>query len=155
MVAAAGAAAGCARLMGAGVVIPRGATGGPDTDLRAKARAAVSAMGSGCRRVVVHVGAPDEAAHARDGRAKVASLERIDREVVAPLARAVAAGGGRIALCPDHGCDPETGLHDGGPVPALLAGRGVAPAGPPRLTERGVAGLVVRPPAWLGIADAA
>ena len=68
VVAARGAAAGCARLLGAALVVPPGATGDVDSDLHAKARAAVDAIERGARRVVVHVGAPDEAAHRRDRR---------------------------------------------------------------------------------------
>ena len=69
----------------------------------------------------MHVGAADEAAHRRDAAAKVAALERIDAELVAPLARAVREADGSLAVCPDHGCDPLTGAHDDrpGPVPAL------------------------------------
>ena len=119
MIAAAGAAAGCARLLGARVVIPPGATGAPDTDLHAKAAAALAAIDGGARRVVVHVGAADEAAHERDPAGKVAALERIDAELVAPLARAVGEAGGSLVVCPDHGCDPATGAHDENPVPCL------------------------------------
>ena len=91
--------------------------------------------------MIVHVGAPDEAAHARDAAAKVAALERIDAELIGPLAAAVAAGGGTLRICPDHGCDPATGQHDGAPVP-VLDWPGDGPRG--RLTERTTAKLPVR-----------
>jgi 2,3-bisphosphoglycerate-independent phosphoglycerate mutase len=155
VIAAPGAAAGCARLMGATVVTPDGATGGLDSDLVAKAEAALAAIASGAARVAVHVGAPDEAAHARDAAAKVAALERVDRELIAPLAAAVARAGGRIAVCPDHGCDPADGRHDAAPVPAVLAGAGVAPAGPGAFSERAVAGLPEEAPAWAAALGAA
>jgi 2,3-bisphosphoglycerate-independent phosphoglycerate mutase len=141
VIAAAGAAAGCARLLGARVMIPPGATGGPDTDLRAKTAAAVAAIDAGTRRVVVHVGAADEAAHERDAAGKVAALERIDAELVAPVARAVREGGGSLTVCPDHGCDPVTGAHEDHPVPCLRWPDASGPAG--RLTERAVRGLAV------------
>jgi 2,3-bisphosphoglycerate-independent phosphoglycerate mutase len=144
VVAAAGAAAGAGRLLGAAVVVPPGATGRPGTDLTAKAAAAVAAIESGARRVVVHVGAPDEAAHARDAAAKVAAIEATDARVVAPLATAVGEAGGTLEVCPDHGCDPATGEHDAAPVPRLLW---PAPEGPRgRLTERAVAALPVLEP---------
>jgi 2,3-bisphosphoglycerate-independent phosphoglycerate mutase len=136
VVCARGAAAGLGRLLGARVVVPQGATGDVDSDLRAKAQAAVAALADGARRVVVHVGAPDEAAHGRDQSAVVAALERVDRELLAPLRDAVAALGGRLAVCPDHGTDPITGRHDPAPVPAVVWGEGVAPQGPPIATER-------------------
>jgi 2,3-bisphosphoglycerate-independent phosphoglycerate mutase len=151
VVAARGAAAGCARLLGAALVVPPGATGDVDTDLHAKARAAVDAIERGARRVVVHVGAPDEAAHRRDATAKARALEALDAAVLAPLSKAVARADGTLAICPDHGTDPRDGTHDAGAVPALRWGRGIAPAGragPNRMTEAHSAGAPVRPAGW-------
>jgi len=136
VVGAAGAAIGAARLLGAATVVPAGATGDVDTDLGAKADAALTAIADGAVRVVVHVGGPDEAAHRRDRAAKVAAIERADRELLAPLADAVARAGGSLRVCPDHGCDPQTGLHDGAPVPCLDWRAGGGAAGGARLTER-------------------
>ncbi|RDI73591.1 Metalloenzyme-type protein [Gaiella occulta] len=142
VVAARGAAAGVARLMGADVVVPDGATGSLDTDLEAKAASALEAMARGAKQVVVHVGAPDEASHRRNPAAKVAAIERIDRELVTPLARAVMRAGGTLRVCPDHGCDPRTGIHDGDPVPCLTWSAGAGGnGGRMRLTERAVAEL--------------
>jgi 2,3-bisphosphoglycerate-independent phosphoglycerate mutase len=148
VVAARGAAAGCARLLGAALVVPPGATGDVDTDLHAKARAAVDAIERGARRVVVHVGAPDEAAHRRDAGAKARTLEALDAALIAPLSDAVARAGGTLAVCPDHGTDPVDGTHDAAAVPALRWGRGIVHAGPDRVTEAHSAGAPVRPPAW-------
>ena len=146
LVSGPGAAAGCARLLGAASVIPAGATGGPDTAWPAKRAAALGAMGSGAGRVVVHVGAPDEAAHALDAEGKVAALETLDRELLGPLWEAVRAGGGRLAVCPDHGTDPATGEHCRAPVPAVCAGAGVAADGAAaRMTEREA---LARPAVW-------
>jgi len=141
VIAASGAAVGAARLLGAATIVPPGATGGIDTDLAAKADAARRAIAGGASRVAVHVGAPDEAAHARDPAAKVAALERIDAELVAPLAAAVADAGGGLRVCPDHGCDPVTGEHDAAPVPVLDWPGGGSTG---RFSERAVAGLPVR-----------
>lgn len=142
MVAARGAAAGVARLMGATTLIPRGATGQPQTDLGAKLECAVAAIAGGASRVVVHVGGPDEAAHQRDRAAKVAAIERIDRQLILPLARVVYRARGSLRVCPDHGCDPRTGSHDAEPVPSLTwpARATLADA---RFTERDVAALAV------------
>jgi 2,3-bisphosphoglycerate-independent phosphoglycerate mutase len=156
VIGARGAAIGIARLMGARTIVPRGATGRPGTDLAAKAAAALMTMAGDidgergrtdrrgdadtrdeeCKatRVVVHVGAPDEAAHERDADGKVAAIEAADALLLAPLARALRANGGTLQVCPDHGCDPATGTHDGTPVPCLQW-----PAADPsggRLTER-------------------
>jgi 2,3-bisphosphoglycerate-independent phosphoglycerate mutase len=95
--------------------------------------------------VIVHVGAPDEAAHDRSAAAKVAALEAIDMHLVGPLAAVARGAGGRIAVCPDHGADPATGRHDRAPVPAVVAGAGVVAGGPDRLTERAVAALPALP----------
>lgn len=154
VVAAPGAAAGAARLIGASVVVPAGATGGPDTDLGAKATAALEAMRAGATHVVVHVGAPDEAAHRLDADAKTEAIERADGELLAPLAEAVGERDGTLRVCPDHGCDPRTGRHDGAPVPCLhwSAGRAARAERGRRLTERGVAGLPVAAPPTGGAA---
>jgi 2,3-bisphosphoglycerate-independent phosphoglycerate mutase len=144
VVAARGAAAGIARLMGATVVVPTGATGRPGSDLAAKADAALAALKAGAAHVVVHVGAPDEAAHEHDAPAKVAAIEQADRDLLAPLATALRVRGGSLRVCPDHGCDPRTGSHDAAPVPCVTwSAWAVAPAARPshRLTERGVFAL--------------
>ncbi len=148
VVAARGAAAGCARLLGAAVVIPPGATGDVDTDLHAKALAAEAAIAERTPRVVVHVGAPDEAAHRLDAAAKVEALEQIDAWLLAPLRDAVEHVGGTLAVCPDHGTDPLDGAHDGAPVPALRWGAGIAASGAQRMTEAATAGAPVHPPSW-------
>ena len=133
VIAARGACAGAARLMGAKVITPPGATGLPDSDLAAKGVYARAAIAGGARRVVVHVGGADEAAHRRDAELKVAVIERADREVLGPIAAAVRAARGRLRVCADHGCDPSTGEHDGTPVPMLSwPGHGVGS----RFTER-------------------
>jgi 2,3-bisphosphoglycerate-independent phosphoglycerate mutase len=151
VVCARGAAAGCARLLGARVVVPRGATGDVDADLRAKAHAVIAALASGAERVAVHVGAPDEAAHRRQPEAVVGALQRLDAELLAPLRDAVGAHGGRLAVCPDHGTDPVSGRHDPAPVPAVVWGDGVACDGPCELSERAVRGTpVIGPDELLG-----
>ncbi len=138
-----GAAAGCGRLLGAHVVIPRGATGDVDTDYGAKARAALGALDS-AYRVVVHVGAPDEASHRGDQQEKIAALEALDALILAPLAEAARVTGARLTVCPDHGTDPASGEHLDTPVPELCWGNGVAASGPDRFTERALLEEAVR-----------
>jgi 2,3-bisphosphoglycerate-independent phosphoglycerate mutase len=158
VVGARGAAIGIARLMGARTIVPRGATGRPGTDLAAKAAAALSAIEAGAARVVVHVGAPDEAAHERDAEAKVAAIEAADRLLLSPLAEALRTHGGTLQVCPDHGCDPATGAHDGAPVPCLLwpaaEASGAQRASGLRLTERAAAERSVEDPTSVAAAGA-
>jgi 2,3-bisphosphoglycerate-independent phosphoglycerate mutase len=143
IVAAPGAAAGCGRLLGADVVTPAGATGDVGSDLWSKTRAALVALRT-AETVVVHVGGADEAAHHRDRLGKRAMLEAADADVIGPLARAVNAAGGVIAVTCDHATCVETGRHHGEPVPLVVAGRGVARSGAVRLHER----LVRRARIW-------
>jgi 2,3-bisphosphoglycerate-independent phosphoglycerate mutase len=142
MVCGPGAAAGIGRLLGAHVVVPHTATGDVDTDLDAKASAALLALRRG-DDVVVHVAAPDEAAHRLDLEAKRAAIEDADARIFAPLRRAARAACATLAVTFDHGTCPWTGCHDADPVPLVVAGPDVPAGGPGRLTERAVAGAPV------------
>jgi len=135
VVCAPGAAAGIAAMMGAAAIVPAGATGAANTDLGAKAEAAVGAALEGARRVVVHVGWPDEAAHERDRGGKIEALEQIDGRLLAPLTETASAFGAVMHVCPDHGTDPDSGEHLAGPMPRVRAGAGIEPSGPARLGE--------------------
>ncbi len=141
MISATGAASGCATLLGARTVVPVGATGDTDTNYQAKASAALDAL-DGCDRVVVHIGAPDEASHRGDGRAKVDSIEAIDELIVRPLTQRARGGGFGIRICPDHGTGTD-GRHVAGPVPGLRWASGMRPTGPDRLNERALLGKVL------------
>ncbi len=132
-------ASGIARLMGAQTVHPSGATGRPGTDIAGKARAAAALMRDGVPTVIVHVGSPDEAAHDHDPQAKQLEAQRIDRDLLAPLAGVAMDLGSLLAVCPDHGTDPRSGRHIADPVPAVLWGPGVLRSGPDELRERLVA----------------
>ncbi|WP_026909541.1 hypothetical protein [Patulibacter minatonensis] len=140
--------AGVARLMGAATIHPSGATGRPGTDVAAKCRAATTLLRDGFHTVVVHVGSPDEASHARDPQAKRLEAQRIDRDLLAPLAALALDLGATLAVCPDHGTDPRTGDHLADPVPAVVWGPGIRPTGPDRLTEDAVAGAPVVASPW-------
>lgn len=141
LVSGPGAAAGIGRLLGAAVVVPEGATGDVDTDLNAKAAAALRALDAG-QDVVVHVGAADEAAHRGERDAKRIAIERADALLVAPLRIAARAAGATLTVTSDHGTCPWTGRHDDLPTPFASEGPGIGASGPRRLTERGVDDLV-------------
>jgi 2,3-bisphosphoglycerate-independent phosphoglycerate mutase len=137
VITARGAASGCARLLGARVVVPNGATGDTDTDYGAKVLAALNALADAAR-VVVHLGGPDEASHRGDRLAKIRSLEVVDECVLRPLTRAIVERRGILRVCPDHGTDVETGEHLGGAVPVLSWGPDVSSSGPDLYYERAI-----------------
>ena len=107
-----------------------GATGYLDTDYAAKGAAGVAALDDH-DLVCVHVEAPDEASHEGRAEAKVEALERIDREIVGPLRRAIADRGGRILVSPDHATLVRTKAHDRAWVPWAMAGVGLEGSGFP------------------------
>jgi 2,3-bisphosphoglycerate-independent phosphoglycerate mutase len=103
-----------------------GATGYLDTDYAAKGRAAIDELNN-VDFVCVHVEAPDEASHEGNAQAKIKALEEIDRHIVGPLRRAMAAGGDyRLMVSPDHPTPLRTKTHSHGAVPFAIAGTGIA-----------------------------
>ena len=102
-----------------------GATGGLDTDLEAKARATIDALGE-FDYVFVHVKGTDNAGHDQDAAAKVAFIERIDSELVGPLVRRLDWDATHLAFTGDHTTPIDYGDHTVEPVPVLYAGPSVA-----------------------------
>ena len=106
-----------------------GATGYLDTDYAAKGRFAIQALADH-DIVCVHVEAPDEASHEGRGDAKVEALERIDRDIVAPVLQALERyDQWRILISPDHSTLLRTRAHDRAPVAWTMAGTGLAASG--------------------------
>lgn len=139
MLTSGGAAAGVGTLLGARVV----------RTTHPADHAAAVLHGDPRAVVIVHVDTADEAAHARDRVAKIAALEALDAEVLAPLIGLAARYDATLVVAPDHGCDPATGRHTPAAVPALHAASAAAPHAPRtagrRLTERHVAALPACP----------
>lgn len=133
MVAAVPLARGLA--LAAGLTTPEipGATGGADTDLAAKAAAALALLADHAV-VFVHVEGPDMCAHARDARAKAALLARIDAELIAPL-RAARPDALLCVTC-DHVTHCGDGRHYPHAVPFLLHGPGISPRTGPLAAAR-------------------
>ncbi|BFR47640.1 phosphoglycerate mutase [Nitratidesulfovibrio sp. HK-II] len=123
MVAAVPLARGLA--LAAGLTAPEipGATGGADTDLAAKAAAALALLADHAV-VFIHVEGPDMCAHARDARAKSSLLARIDAQLIAPL-RAARPDAVLCVTC-DHVTHCGDGRHHPHAVPFLLHGPGVS-----------------------------
>jgi len=109
-----------------------GVTDGLDNDYRAQAEGALRAL-EGYDMVVMHIEAPDEAAHSALIDEKIDALEKIDKEVVGRI-----RGWGkdlRALIIPDH-CTPiKVQTHTDDPVPFLLWGPGFVGNGALRYTE--------------------
>ena len=113
---------GIGRAAGMTVSVPPTATGGMVTDYAAKAEAARALFDRGCELVFLHIEAPDECGHHGDPAAKVRAIEAIDRDILDPLSRALAASGEpcRVLVLPDHPTPCAIRTHTADPVPFLL-----------------------------------
>jgi len=108
---------GICRTCGLEVVEPAGVTGGLDTNMEAKARAALAEL---ARKdfVLMNVKATDVASHDGDPVKKVAVIERIDG--LAKIIREGAPPGTVVVLTADH-CTPCARFdHSGDPVPLCI-----------------------------------
>lgn len=101
-----------------------GATGGLDTDLRAKAKTALDALRT-LDYVFVHVKGADNAGHDHDAEAKTAFIERIDSELVGPLMEKIDWESTHLAFTGDHATPIDYGDHTPDPVPILFVGPNV------------------------------
>jgi 2,3-bisphosphoglycerate-independent phosphoglycerate mutase len=118
---------GLAMLIGWEVIDVPGATGYLDTNYAGKGAAAVGALDR-LDLVLVHVEAPDEAAHGANPKAKVKAIEQIDRHIVGPLLERLKGEGEnwRILITPDHPTPCTLRTHTADPVPFAMAGLRVA-----------------------------
>ena len=127
MITAVDLLSGLAALIGWQRIDVPGATGYLDTDYAAKGRYAVEALDK-FDVVCVHVEAPDEASHEGNVEAKMAAVEAIDRQIVAPVYEALKSHGEyRILVTPDHPTPVRTKTHSHGCVPFAIAGSDVEP----------------------------
>jgi 2,3-bisphosphoglycerate-independent phosphoglycerate mutase len=118
-----------------------GVTDGPDNDYAGQADGALRSL-VGHDLVVIHIEAPDEAAHAGSVDDKVEAIQRIDREVISRI------GGWkgdelRVLVMPDHPTPISVRTHVSEPVPFLLWGPGFVSNGVERFTEKDAAGTGV------------
>jgi 2,3-bisphosphoglycerate-independent phosphoglycerate mutase len=124
---------GLARMMGMAVLEIAGVSDGPDNDYAAQANGALAALKEH-DLVVIHVEAPDEAAHSGSVKDKVAAIEMVDKEVVSRLG-AYQPGNLRVLIMPDHPTPIEIRTHSPDPVPFMLWGPGFSANGARRFTE--------------------
>jgi 2,3-bisphosphoglycerate-independent phosphoglycerate mutase len=123
---------GLARMVGIKVLDIAGVTDGLDNDCAAQTRGALEALKQH-DLVVIHIEAPDEAAHAGSIDDKIEAIERVDREVISWLRGW--QGGLRVLILPDHPTPIKTQTHSPEPVPFLLWGVGFTSNGAKRFTE--------------------
>ena len=128
MITAVDLLAGIAHFIGWDRLDVPGQTSYHDTDYAAAGAHAIAALDS-YDVLCVHVEAPDEAAHAADGRTKVDAIESIDEHLVGPIRAAleqrVAEGkddGYRILYLPDHYTCVSDRKHNPTPVPFIICG---------------------------------
>jgi len=127
---------GIARIIGWHVLDVPGATGYVDTDFAAKGRYALDALRD-FDLVLVHVEAPDEAAHEGDLKGKIQAIREIDGKIVGPIMeKASERGDMRILISPDHLTPVEERKHRRGPVPFAIWGEGVSTGSGRAMTER-------------------
>ena len=124
---------GLARMLEIDVLEISGVTDGLDNDYAAQAEGALKALGDH-DLVVVHVEAPDEAAHAGSIDDKIEAIQKVDKEVLGRL-RSWQAGNLRMLIMPDHPTPITVQTHTGEPVPFLLWGEGFVSNGAKRFTE--------------------
>ncbi|MBQ9994877.1 MAG: cofactor-independent phosphoglycerate mutase [Clostridia bacterium] len=104
------------------VIDVEGATGNFATNYTGKANAAINAFENGCDLVYVHVEAPDECGHRGEADVKVAAVEKIDAEILAPVLAYLEGCGDdfRILVLPDHPTPIAIRTHSSDPVPFFL-----------------------------------
>jgi len=124
---------GLARMLGMSVLDIPGVTDGMDNDYSAQAGGALEALDDH-DMVVIHVEAPDEAAHTGSIEDKVGAIQMVDREIISRL-RSWQGDSLRVLIMPDHPTPIEVQTHVPDPVPFLLWGAGFTANGAKRFTE--------------------
>lgn len=107
-------------LAGLEPIIVEGATGNFHTNYTGKAQAALQALENGSDFVYIHVEAPDECGHQGLLKEKVASIERIDSELLFPLLKVLEKWDHSILLLPDHPTPISIRTHSKDPVPYVI-----------------------------------
>ena len=133
-VAAASVIKGIGKLIGMDVISVAGATGELDTDVLAKADAALKALD--CHDfVLLHVEAPDEASHDGNTQGKIAIIKKIDamiKHILDNIDRSDTA----IVLLADHVTSTLDRMHTADPVPILFVGANIAKDSVAEYSER-------------------
>lgn len=126
---------GVCTLLGFEVITPEGATGGIDSDIMAKARAAVDFYREGYDLIYVHIKGTDSASHDGNPETKVDLIERILRALSYIIDRAD-LGETVVSFLGDHTTPVTVRDHTSDPVPVMIYAPGILADGFSRLTER-------------------
>jgi 2,3-bisphosphoglycerate-independent phosphoglycerate mutase len=119
-IAAAPLVKGVCKAVGMRTIVVKGATGTPQTDYMAKAKAAVEAL-KNYDLVLLHVKAADVASHDGEAKQKVEVIEKIDG-MLGCLLNNVDLGSTYLVVTADHTTSTLTGNHEGDPVPVAITG---------------------------------
>jgi 2,3-bisphosphoglycerate-independent phosphoglycerate mutase len=111
---------GVCKVAGMKLIDVKGATGTPQTDFMAKAKATIQTLKSN-DFVVLHVKAPDVASHDGNYKQKIHVIERID-EMLRYLLRNIDLDSTYLAVTADHTTFIVTGNHEADPVPIAITG---------------------------------
>ena len=111
---------GVCKVAGMRLIDVKGATGTPQTDFMAKAKAAVQASKTS-DFVVLHVKATDVASHDGNSKQKIEMIVNIDKMLGYVLDN-IDLGSTYLAVTADHATSSVTRNHEGDPVPVAITG---------------------------------
>jgi len=122
-----------------------GVTDGSDNDYKAQINGALEALDEN-DLVVVHIEAPDEAAHSGSVDDKIKAIQDVDAQVIGRL-REWQNDELRVLVMPDHPTPVSLRTHTAEPVPFLFWGSGIESNGAGRFTENEAAntGFFIEP----------
>jgi 2,3-bisphosphoglycerate-independent phosphoglycerate mutase len=109
---------GVCKALGMDIIDVEGATGGVDTDMMAKAKAAVTAL-ENSDFVLLHIKAPDVFGHDNDAKGKVKIIKRLDDMLGYIKENAKDCV---VAITADHSTPCIVQNHSGDPVPLAIYG---------------------------------
>ncbi|HIE34524.1 MAG TPA: 2,3-bisphosphoglycerate-independent phosphoglycerate mutase [Candidatus Altiarchaeales archaeon] len=110
---------GVCRAVGMDIIEVKGATGHVDSNIAEKAKAAIKAL-KNYDFVFLHIKGTDETSHDGNFKKKVEMIERIDREVIAPILKNVRDT--TICITADHSTPISIKQHSADPTPVAILG---------------------------------
>ena len=124
---------GLARMVEMKVLNIPGVTDNLDNDYAVQAAGALESL-KGHDMVIIHVEAPDEAAHTGSINDKIEAIHKVDIEIVSRLC-SWDKDALRVLIMPDHATPIKVQTHVAEPVPFMLWGAGFIANGAKRFTE--------------------